>query len=85
MVTRKSQQLKAKLEKLEKDLEKIKAQKVQLAEKEKELTQQHNKVNVEHLLALMAESDKTWEEVKEFAQGKKVGAENGGDAHVQTH
>lgn len=85
MVTRKSQQLKAKLEKLEKDLEKIKSQKTQLAEKEKDLLKQQKATDAEYILALMAESNRTREEFEQFAQVKAANAENGGDAHVQTH
>ena len=85
MVTRKSQQLKAKLEKLEKDLEKIKSHKAQLAEKEKDLLKQQKATDAEYILALMAESNRTREEFEQFAQVKAANAENGGDAHVQTH
>ncbi|MEZ7555991.1 MULTISPECIES: hypothetical protein [Streptococcus] len=85
MVTRKSQQLKAKLEKLEKDLAKIKSQKAQLAEKEKDLLKQQKAADAEYILALMAESNRTREEFEQFAQVKAANAENGGDAHVPTH
>ncbi len=85
MVTRKSQQLKAKLEKLEKDLAKIKSQKAQLAEKEKDLLKQQKATDAEYILALMAESNRTREEFEQFAQVKAANAENGGDAHVPTH
>lgn len=85
MVTRKSQQLKVKLEKLEKDLEKIKSQKAQLAEKEKDLLKQQKATDADYILALMAESNRTREEFEQFAQVKAANAENGGDAHVPTH
>lgn len=83
MVIKKSQQLKAKLEKLEKDLEKVQAQKVQLAEKEKQLAKQYKTTDAEYLVALMAESNRTREEFEQFAQVKV--SENGGDVHVQDH
>lgn len=70
MVTRKNtaEGLKAKMDKLENDLVKVKDQKAQLNIKEKELTKSLKEAKASYIVALMAESGKSIEELEQFAK-----------------
>ncbi|MGT2666539.1 hypothetical protein ACVRYP_04390 [Streptococcus rifensis] len=86
MVTRKSQSetLKAKITKLDTELGKVKDQKSQLANKEKELNRQLKTLKADYIVALMAESGKSIEDLELFAKTEAV-TENGGDGHVSDY
>ncbi len=86
MVTRKSQAetLKAKINKFDAELEKIKDQKTQLANKERELNKQLKTAKADYIVALMAESGKSIEDLELFSKTETV-AENGGDGHVSDY
>lgn len=78
-----SQTLKKKVQKLEQDLDKLQSQKVDLIAKEKALQKSLKETNASYIVALMAESGKTIEELENFAQLPAVG--NGGEGHVQDY
>ena len=88
MVNRKntSQALKKKVQKFEQELEKLLEQKRQLVQKEKELNKSLKETKADYIVALMAESGKTIEELERFAQvGQNNQAshpENGDSAYV---
>ena len=86
MVTRKSQTetLKAKINKFDAELQKIKDQKTQLANKERELNKQLKTAKADYIVALMAESGKSIEDLELFSKTETV-AENGGDGHVSDY
>lgn len=79
-----SHMLKAKRQKLETDLEKVQVQKAQLLAKERELQKAIKESKADYIVALMAESGKSIEELEEFAKTEVPHnpIENGGDTHV---
>lgn len=91
MVTRKntSQQLKKKISKYETDLEKLQEQKRLLSQKEKEILKNVKEAKSDYIIALMAESGKTIEELELFAKTEKENhnssSENGDVAHVSNN
>ena len=83
-----SQSLKGKLEKFNAELEKIQEQKEALNQKEKEYEVKINTLKAEYIIALMAESDKSFDEFENFAfnnSNKVNSSEEVGEGHVQNY
>lgn len=78
-----SQTLKKKVQKLEQDLDKLQFQKADLIAKEKALQKSLKETNASYIVALMAESGKSIEELENFEQLPAGG--NGGEGHVQDY
>ncbi|NIB84791.1 MULTISPECIES: hypothetical protein [Streptococcus] len=83
-----TQSLKGKLEKFNAELEKIQEQKRALNQKEKEYEAKINALQAEYIIALMAESGKSFDEFENFAfnnSNQVNSSEEVGEGHVQNY